>query len=74
LPDLPLFDASTFSDLLPPQVVSVPGQGGSMSDHWALQLCAPEVLAAVLELKEYLYTAAVFTGPIMLVAMALSCE
>jgi hypothetical protein len=46
LPDVPSFDASTFSELFSPQVVSVPGRGGSRSDHLALQMCAPTVLAA----------------------------
>jgi hypothetical protein len=74
LPDVPSFAASTFSDVLPPQVVSVPGQGNSMDDHLALQLCAPEVIAVVLELDACPYTTAVFIAPITLVATALSCE
>jgi hypothetical protein len=71
--DVPPFDASTFSELLPPQVVSVPGQAGSMSDHLALQVCAPEVLAAVLEREDCPSTAPVFLAPISLIATALGC-
>jgi uncharacterized membrane protein len=54
-------------------MVSVPGQGGSMSDHLALQLCAPEVLAAVWESEGCPCTSPVFVAPITRVATALSC-
>jgi hypothetical protein len=69
MPDCPVVDAFTFADLVPRPVLSVPGQGGAMSDRLAVEVFSSEVLAAAFECGNY--TAPLVIGPWTFIAAAI---